>query len=414
MTQGNGKGFTPFDIILSAASFATALVAALVFISAYPLPAPANDAAGYFQIARNIAEGRGFSLDGVHPYFYRPPLFSTLLGMWFRLTGEISLPMAATFQAVLHGLSVSAACLLFRALRCPPLLAAALALATALQPMLLTSTAFVLQEPTLLFFTTSSLLATVLWLRKPTLGLAGASGLLWGVATLGKAVTLFVLPLVPAFWLMDRGTRHRAPFLQIVLFCACFLVVLAPWTVRNYSHLHRLVPVNDQSLGMLEWNVSHATPPGAHPGKTLVEQLDRQGVEGERRKEALWRYVKSHWRYFIVDRTLRNAFYFSGPARDWWWERGRYGPGEARPWYWTIHDYFHRFLFLCLLYRLFQWAGRKLTPSLGFLMVFSLAYWVEHAIVLGVGRFGLPIYPALLAVLSSKHDRTLFPEGRFP
>jgi hypothetical protein len=400
------------DLLSSAATFAVALAAALIFIRIFPLPPPANDASEYFRIARNLADGKGFSLDGAHPYFYRPPLFSYLLGVWLRVSGHPSVPSAATFQAIMHALSASAACLLFRALRCPPLLAAALALATALQPMLLTSTAFVLQEPTLLFFTTSSLLATVLWLRRPAPGFACAAGLLWGIAALGKAVTLFVLPLVPAFWLMDRGTRRLVPFAQIVFFCACFLIVLIPWTARNYLHLHRVVPVNDQSLGMLEWNVLHATPPGVSPGRTLVEQLDRQGIEGERRKEALWQYVKSHGRYFIVERTLRNAFQFSGPARDWWWERGRYGPGEARPWYWTLHDYFHRFLFLCLLYRFYQWAGKQLTPSFGFLVVFCLAYWLEHALVLGIPRFGLPVYPALLATLFLKDHRISVPEGR--
>lgn len=386
------------DAICPAAVFGVALSASLAFVHFYPPLPSANDAVEYFRIAQNLAAGKGFSFDGANPYVYRPPLFAFLLGMWFRLAGA-SVFSAAAFQCLMHGLWAASAFLLFRALRCPTLWAAVLSLVVALQPMLLTSTAFVLQEPTLGFFTTSALLATVVWLRGRSAGWACVAGLSWGIVTLGKAVTLFVLPLALVCRLAcGEGPRGNA-FRQAALFALFFLAALVPWTARNYLQFHRVIPVNDQVVGVLEWNVSHATPAEGPDGETFVADLDRRGITGERRMESLWRYVGESRRYFFIERVFRNAVSFTNPARDWWWARGRYGQGESRPWYWTLHDYFHRFLFLALLYRAYRVVRGGGHAPYGFVALFCLAYWGVYALLYGAGRYALPIYAALLAML---------------
>lgn len=396
------------DSWCAAVVFFAAFAVALWFVRTYPLLPPKNDAAEYIRIARNVSIGNGVSLDGIHPYAYRPPLFPVLLGGWFSATGEASPASAAVFQSILHGLSAGMAFLLFRAMYCPLPWAVVLSLVVAFQPMLFTRTVFVLQENTLVFITTAALWATVLWFRFGTAGWAVAAGAAWGVATLGKSVTLFLPLLVSACWVLDRGFRLRVPFRHVLVFGVCFAAVLLPWTIRNYRYFHRMVPVNDQVAGMLEWNVRHAVPSGSPSGESFVKELDRQGIRGEQRRKALWGYVRAHWRYFLVERTLRNAKNFASPARDWWWSRGRYGPGEARPWYWTIHDYGLRFLYLFLLYRFFSWARGRLSPASGFVAAFCLVYWAEYAIVLGAPRFSLPIFPALLALLvPSRHPASV-------
>lgn len=369
------------DIGFSAAVFFVALAASLVFIRWYPPPSPVYDALEYQRIAHNLAAGKGFSLDGVHPYATRPPLLPFLLGAWTWMAGT-SLFSAAVFQCLVHGLSAAAAYLLFRAVPCAPRWSFLLSLIVALQPMLLTRTAFILLEPTLLFFTTSALLATVLWLRGKTTPWACAAGLLWGIATLGKPVTLFVLPFAIVYRLARGKERRGVAFRQAALFGLLFLAVLAPWTARNYIQFHRLIPVSDQTAGLLqEWYVSQATQAGSSAGES--------GGAGR------------------VQRLVRNTMDFAGPARDWWWARGRYGPGEARPWYWTLHDIFHRFLFLVLLYRVFRTFRGKLPASQGFIALFCFFYWVEHSLILGIPRYALPIYTALLALLIPYRERTL-------
>ena len=394
--NGSGKRI---DAGFSAAAFAVALAASLAFLHWYPLPAPKNDAALYYRIAQNVAAGKGFTIDGVHPYAGVPPLFCSLLGMWFRLAGD-SVPGVAVFQSLVHAFSAAAAYLLFRAMPCAPRLSFFLALVVALQPMLLTRVAFILQEPTLLLFTTSALLATVIWLRGQSDRWACAAGFLWGIASLAKVVTLFVLPLALVSRLAWGREGRRTALRQAVLFSLLFLAVLAPWTARNYVRFQRLIPVSDQAGGALyEWHVSRAAPAGNVAEGADTAALDRRGGSWDRRIVALLRKSNVHLGNFPLDRVARNAIDFASPARDWWWERGRYGPGEAREWYWAVHDVFHRFLFLVLLYLVFRTVRGKLPAPRGFVAVFCFLYWIEYSLVLGIPRYGVPIYPALLALL---------------
>lgn len=394
----NGSG-RRIDAGFSAAAFAVALAASLAFLYWYPLPTPKLDADLYYRIARNVAAGKGFTLDGVHPYAGVPPLFATLLGIWFRLVGD-SVSGAVVFQSLVHAFSSAAAYLLFRVMPCSPRLSFFLSLVIALQPMLLTRVAFILQEPTILLFTTLALFATAIWLRGQTDRWACVSGILWGFASLAKAVTLFVLPFAFVYRLVWGREGRRTALRQAVLFSLLFLAVLAPWTARNYVRFQRLIPISDQAGGALyKWHVSGAVQAGKAAEGTDPAVLDRRGGSWDQRIVALLRKTNSYLGNFPVDRVARNAIDFSSPARGWWWERGRYGPGEAREWYWTVHDYFHRFLFLVLLVLVFRTIRGKLPAARGFVALFCFLYWIEYSLVLGIPRYGLPIYPALLALL---------------
>ncbi|MBP2673705.1 MAG: hypothetical protein H6Q84_545 [Deltaproteobacteria bacterium] len=88
--------------IVAAGLFLLTLSVALLFAWAYPLPEVQYDSVEYLSLARNLAEGKGFTQDGVTPSAYRPPLFSALLGGWFFLTGTSSVLSAAAFQSVEH------------------------------------------------------------------------------------------------------------------------------------------------------------------------------------------------------------------------------------------------------------------------------------------------------------------------
>jgi hypothetical protein len=403
--------------LLAAVVFGTALAASLAFIRSYPLPPPANDAVEYFRIAQNLAAGKGFSADGAHPYAYRPPLFSVLLGIWFRATGASSVPSAAVFQSLLHAFGAAAAFGLF--LEILPSLAWAFgaALFLAVNPLLVTRAAFILQEPTVLLFTVLAAWATVGLVKAPSTARAALSGAAWGVCTLGKVVSWYVPLLILAMRFLPGRLRFALRGKEAAALLLCFAAVFAPWTARNYFHFHRFIPVNDQGEGMLAWNVSHASIPGEAAGSQVVAELRERNLPEEERKALLWTYVKRHLRYFLVDRTLRNAIDFASPARDWWWERGRYGPGEPRPWYWT--DVFLRGLYLLLLYRTWQWGRGRAIPAFGFVVLLYWTYWIEHALVLGAPRFGLAVYPLLVAmaapvVLGDRRNGEPVSEARTP
>ena len=381
--------------------FMVALTASLLFVWAFPLPTVEFDASGYLSLARNIAGGTGFTEDGIVPAIYRPPLFSGLLGGWFFLTGTSSPLAAAVFQSLVHAAGVVAAFLLFLELTPSLVWATGAALFLAVNPLLVTRVVFVLQEPTLLLFTTLAVLLSVRWMNGPSPTRATLAGTAWGLCTLAKVVAAFAPFLLLGMRLLPRPLRHGWRRTEAAALLVCFVAVITPWTARNYLQFHRLIPVNGQGEGMLEWNVSHAEIPGERPGSEYAAQVYGRGLPEAERKALLWKYIFDHPRYFFGHRVLHNAVYFAGPPRDWWIARGLVRPNEHRPWFWTLSALFHMPLYLLLLFRSGQWLRGRASPVLGFLLLLYWTYWLEHAITWGDPRFGLAVYPLLLGIAVS-------------
>ena len=382
------------------------LVACLVFVFAYPLPEVRNDAVEYFEAAKNVAGGKGFTQDGITPMVYRPPLFSVLLGGWFFLTGTSSVFSAAIFQSLLHALGVSAAFFLFLALTPSLPWAAGASVFLAVNPLLVTRVVFVLQEPTILLFTTLSVLASVRLLRVPSSGKAALAGVAWGFCTLAKIVCWFAPFLLLAMRLLPARLRWSWRGREAAYLLLCFTVVIGPWTIRNYLHFHRFIPVNSQGEGMLAWNVKNAEIPGEPPGRKIYEEIQRTSHTEEKRKEAFWDYVRAHPRYFLLDRVARNALIFGTPALGWWISRGRFGPEkEDQTMFWALVVLGQVPLYLFLLYRSGQWIRERFSPAFGFPLLFYWLYWAEHAVIWGDPRFGLAVYPVLVAVVLGSPGR---------
>jgi len=188
-----------------------------------------------------------------------------------------------------------------------------------------------------------------------------------------------------------RGTEAAALLI-------CFAAIIAPWAIRNYVHFQRFILVNEQGEGMLEWNVSHAEIPGERPGSEYSAEVSRKGLPEGERMVRLWRYVVDHPRYFLVDRTARNIVHFAAPSRDWWIATGRARLNEHGMLYWVLSLLFHMPLYALLLLRTGQWWKGRASIAHGFLILLYWAYWAQHAIVWGDPRFGLAVYPLLLAM----------------
>jgi 4-amino-4-deoxy-L-arabinose transferase-like glycosyltransferase len=385
--------------VLSAAALMSlaAFLAALLFALAYPLPAVENDAVGYLKIARNVAAGNGFTQDGVTPMLYRPPLFSSLLGGWFLLTGTSSPLSAAVFQSLEHAAAVAVAFLLFTEFTPSLAWASVAALFLALNPLLVTRVPFVLQEPTVLLFTTLATWLSVRLLRAPSKGRAALAGAAWGLCTLAKVVAWFAPFLLLAMRFLPGRLRRelRVPEAAVLLFF--FASVVAPWTIRNYVHTGRFIPVNAQGTGMLEWNVSQAKVPGERPGAEFTAEVYRKGLPETERRRLLWGYVLDHPWHFFFQRVLRNAIYFGAPPRDWWIARGLMPPGEHRAVFWILSALFHIPFYVLLLLRTRDWWNGRTSLPYGFLVLLYWAYWAEHAVLWGDPRFGLGVYAVLIA-----------------
>ncbi len=382
--------------------FLVALLAALLFVSVFSLPAVKDDAVEYLSLARNVAAGKGFTMDGAAPAVYRPPLFSALLGGWFFITGTSSPLSAAVFQSLLHATGVLAAFLLFLELTPSLAWAAMAALFLALNPLLVTRAAFVLQEPAILLCTVVATLLSVRLLRSPSVPTAAAAGAAWGVATMAKIVTWYG-PFLLIGLLLASHRREASPVRPgkrgtWLITALCFSVVIAPWTIRNYHHFGRFILVNDEGKGMLEWTISKAVITGEPTGEAFLAGLDANGVQGKARLELQWEYVRDHPRYFLLERICKNIVHFAAPSRDWWITTGRARLNEHGLLYWVLAGMFHVPLYLLLFLRGWQCCKGRASPALGFVVLLYLAYWAQYSLIYGDPRFGIPVYPLLIGI----------------
>jgi 4-amino-4-deoxy-L-arabinose transferase-like glycosyltransferase len=385
-------------VSVGALLFLVSVLAGLLFAQAYPLPEVRYDSVEYLSLARNLAAGKGFTADGATPAVYRPPLFPSLLGGWYRLTETSSPLSAAVLQSFFHAAGALAAFLLFLELTPSLAWATFAALFLAVNPLLVTRVAFVLQEPTLLLFTTLAAWLSVRLVKAPSAPRAALAGAAWGLCTLAKVVAGFAPFLLLAMRFLPGRLRREWRGMEAAALLLCFVAVVAPWTVRNYVHFHRFIPVNGQGEGMLAWNVSHAEIPGERPGSEYAAEVYRKGLPEGERKALLWRYILDHPAYFLGYRIVRNAVHFAAPPRDWWIARGLVRPGEHRPWFWALSALLHMPLYLLLLLRSGQWWRGRATPALGFVVLLYWTYWLEHAITWGDPRFGLAVYPLLVGI----------------
>lgn len=204
---------------------------------------PWSDAAYYFERAGELAAGQGYISPDGQPTAFWPPGWPLALSVPFKLFGA-SVQVVGLFNLLFAGISAALLFLLARRITGSDLAARLALLLIALYP---NNAAYVPLALTEVFYTT--LLLAICWLlveQRSWLWLAGA-GLLLGAATLVKAQTLVVVPLVlgiallraPGFWAAVPKTI--ATGLALGAFAA---LVVAPWSLRNERVLGELVLVS--------------------------------------------------------------------------------------------------------------------------------------------------------------------------
>lgn len=218
----------------------------------------------------------------------RPPMTSVFLAGVFALVG-VNLPLAMLVQCC-----VSAATLLLLAHTARSLFASRRAgVAAALMGALFlpyASYASQLLSETLYIFMVALALLLFEQARRHALGwrwlLAG--GVAWGLAALTRPVGVYALPLIIIWvaraargeqqqwqhWLRGATTRAAAVLLGFVL-------VVAPWTARNYMVYHHLVLV-DTNGGVTFW-LGNLLEPGERElqgvwNRTIPNSAERQQV----------------------------------------------------------------------------------------------------------------------------------------
>jgi 4-amino-4-deoxy-L-arabinose transferase-like glycosyltransferase len=249
-----------------AAAVGVGLVVRLLFAFGYWVDKPlTHDEQEYLHLAQNAAAGRGLTYDppeGPAPVerFGRAPLYPLLLSVVSRITPPVHLLSAIRIaQSLLGAVAVLLLALVARQAAGPSAGTIAAWIA-ALYPPLVWQPSYVLSEALYvpLAFANVLLLAHAIERRHQasvSSWVLVTCGVLGGLAALTRPVHVVFL-IVAGVWLLLR--RHGQ---WAILLAIGALVVIAPWTARNYQQHGRLVLIASEG-GITFWTGNHPLSPG--------------------------------------------------------------------------------------------------------------------------------------------------------
>ncbi len=234
--------------------FAVALCVRLLVIAqtvGFDTPASleaASDSRIHIALVQSLLGGHGFSIRGT-PTAITPPLYIYFLAGLYWLGGDPS--VVRIVQAILGGLG----CVVLYAIGRRMFDAATglvAGLLLAVYPLAVYLTALHLTENLFLV-----LLLLVLWqalrvVERATLPAAMVLGGLIGLAALTRAVFIAFLPFLLVWAVTVWGVRNAATYRTIGTAALAAMIVVLPWTVRNYVALHAVVPIQSNA-GLVFW-----------------------------------------------------------------------------------------------------------------------------------------------------------------
>ena len=189
--------------------------------------------------ALNLVQGRGYIFDfyGMRPdnplQSFMPPLFTYLLAFCLRFFNHPALAFGL-IQAVLASLTVMLIYFIAVQLSSDRVAGYASAIGVAFYPVYIVMCAYPFSMILTTFLVALFVLIAVQLQQQWTLRLAALAGVVLGLAVLVRPMLLGLLPLLLiALWLNQPGTKTYV-FKVGLVSVAATLLMLVPWTIRNY------------------------------------------------------------------------------------------------------------------------------------------------------------------------------------
>jgi hypothetical protein len=270
-----------------------ALLVRAAFLLLEPATHPVGDERTWTDWAVNLASARvSFSPLRIHLIFY-PPVYPYFLAAIYGVAG--SFEVARWVQAAVGALLVPAV---------------GMAGARAFSPRVgLWAAAVAAFYPDLVWFSvhfwSETVFLVLLWWGMERLlaadeggaaSVAAAAGLLWGAAILTRETILYFVPLAAA-WLAWRG-QGRARAQGAAFFLAAVLVV-APWTYRNWAVFHAFIPVSTaggqnlfQGNTRIPRDVTYEMVDAVQGRVAQYHYATRMGLEAIRERQPWWIFEK--------------------------------------------------------------------------------------------------------------------------
>jgi 4-amino-4-deoxy-L-arabinose transferase-like glycosyltransferase len=296
-----------------AAIVAGAVVLRLIYVLVLARHVPmAGDSQFFNAEAHLVAAGKGYIEPFVNaaygtsvPTAAHPPLYPTVLAA-LSLFGLKSVLAHRALGAFLGGVTIVLVALIGRRVGGERAGLAAAAIA-ALYPLLVAADGAPMSESLYGLLIAACLLVALKLRDRRSIGLAAALGALVGLAALARSEALLLLVLL-ALPLTRRAWR---PLLAAVAAC---VVVLLPWTIRNYSAFDRLTLISHNDSTVLAGANCDKTYHGIDLGSWRFDCISPRTTFQEGKQAAIWRregidYATAHagrWPAVVPVRVLRT------------------------------------------------------------------------------------------------------------
>jgi hypothetical protein len=391
---------TDKSVLLGIWALYFALRAAVLLIEV----APTSDAEWYFARAASLAAGQGYLDNAGNPTAFWPAGWPIALGLVFARFGisAVSLGLFNLVSAMLTGLVTLA---LGRRLFGSEGAARAGLLALAVYPNAIGYVPLALTE---VFYT--ALLMAGCWtvVTRTSRWQLVAAGVVFGIATLVKAQSLVVVPLLFAIdWLRMGRVWERLPRLLVdgLLVLAIAMLTVLPWTIRNEVRLGHWVAVSTNG-GYTLLTGNHDTASGDYtPDAPVVKELMARPGLDEVTRDAEARRLGMAWITAHPDRFLALAprklmrLWLPDGEAEWAYQGG--APGYAR---------------FEMVYRAVRVVNQ------GYYGVLMLAFAAAFGVMIARRRrdgqrwigwwllpYGIALYPTLICVVFSGQSRFHYP-----
>lgn len=333
-----------------------------------------------FQLASSLASGNGFTLDGARIWNQSLgyPLF---LAPFLRLFGA-SLPVVLILNMVLGCVTTGLVYLLARLLYAGRRVALLAGLLAAVYPDLLLYTGLCASENLLIPLALGMVCAGVYQWRRAWLG-GMVCGLLAALAATTKAQVIFLVPVLPLFWLISR----RQWLVTSVCAAVAGVVVLMLWTLYNYRQSGHFVPFAAVA-GETFMDGNNPAARGVPSGITTLPAIEETGMHPVEKDQLKMRYaldfIREHpgaYAKLLSLKLFRSAL----PARDFVFEAGGHSRFFGRMVSAVVPTLFNLILYIGLLVALWtglpfrrreETSGLKSQPS-----SLSPAWWLTLLVV---------------------------------
>jgi len=220
----------------------------------------------YYDVANNVYQGLGFTIEG-HPIAFQGMGYSTILGLWFKLVGSNAEIAAKWLNVIMSMGTIVTVYYILKKITTDKLVLWLSMLLVIFLPQHIAYCNTIGTEVMSAFFLSGIIAIQVTkfnWkIKYPILGVA------IGIMALTKPFFMAYPLLIAAVeWLKDKDLKETAKLLFVTVLA--MIIVIAPWTLRNYNQFGRFIPISYNSGFNLYINNN---PNNTHGGYQAFHEL---------------------------------------------------------------------------------------------------------------------------------------------